>query len=507
MAKTILLADDSLTIQKVVELTFADTDFEVVSTSSGDELLQKLSSTAPDVVVCDTIMPGIDGYDVCQQIKSDPASLHIPVIMLTGTFEPFDRDRALAVGCSEIITKPFEARKLVETVTNLVEGGGVAAPAPAVMEGAVQPPDFEGAVAPPVAELEGVADIPPEEPAAEEYGTVMEAPMTEVPVERAEEGLDFTSTGFAAMEAAGQAAEEEAPSPPETGLDYEEISEAQDFAFGGGDDVSVTDEPEAPSEIGAFPGTKPSEETQPISTEDLMAVHQEQLGEEHWVETVDTQDLEDVPSPGPFGEDSGESDIDTVPPEVFVAAEAAVVEEAVADHSEISSDEPSAVIDESPAFEEPTEVEMSEIGGVADDQGFGTVPPLGVEMEAQPTPDEPGVSLEAQAFEAALDAQEPEIMPGPPAFSEPAEVVPEVEEEDEAGVAEVLPETTLAEPMTATQGAVLSNEDIDRIARRVVELSADRLEKIAWEVIPDMAEIVIRERVRKLEAEIEGDDS
>ena len=119
MSRTILLADDSLTIQKVVELTFADTEYEVVAVSSGDQLLQKLPETRPDLVICDVIMPGRDGYDVCQEIKSSPEFLHLPVILLTGTFEPFDRDRAIAVGCSEIITKPFEAKKLVDAVERL----------------------------------------------------------------------------------------------------------------------------------------------------------------------------------------------------------------------------------------------------------------------------------------------------------------------------------------------------------------------------------------------------
>ena len=98
MSRTILLADDSLTIQKVVELTFADTDYEVVAVSSGDELMQRLPELRPDLVICDVIMPGRDGYDVCQEIKSTSDYLHLPVILLTGTFEPFDRDRAIAVG-------------------------------------------------------------------------------------------------------------------------------------------------------------------------------------------------------------------------------------------------------------------------------------------------------------------------------------------------------------------------------------------------------------------------
>ena len=98
MSRKILLADDSLTIQKVVELTFADTEYEVVAVSSGDELMERIPEVRPDLVICDVIMPGRDGYDVCQEIKSSSEHLHLPVILLTGTFEPFDRDRAIAVG-------------------------------------------------------------------------------------------------------------------------------------------------------------------------------------------------------------------------------------------------------------------------------------------------------------------------------------------------------------------------------------------------------------------------
>ncbi len=128
MSGTILLADDSLTIQKVVELTFADTDYRVIAVASGDELIDRLGDSQPDLIICDVIMPGRDGYEVCQHIKSSSEWLHLPVILLTGTFEPFDRDRAIAAGCSEIITKPFEARKLVDTVERLIGSSEIQTP-------------------------------------------------------------------------------------------------------------------------------------------------------------------------------------------------------------------------------------------------------------------------------------------------------------------------------------------------------------------------------------------
>ena len=73
----------------------------MVAVSSGDELLDRIPEVRPDIIISDIMMPGRDGYEVCQEIKSNPDTLHIPVILLSGTFEPLDRERALAVGCSE----------------------------------------------------------------------------------------------------------------------------------------------------------------------------------------------------------------------------------------------------------------------------------------------------------------------------------------------------------------------------------------------------------------------
>lgn len=134
MGGKILLADDSVTIQKVVELTFAETDYQVVTVGSGTELLERLPQERPDLVLCDVVMPDISGYDICQRLKSDPATLHIPVVLLTGTFEPFDRERALAAGCDAIVTKPFEARALIATVEELTARAGQAPSPPSEEE-------------------------------------------------------------------------------------------------------------------------------------------------------------------------------------------------------------------------------------------------------------------------------------------------------------------------------------------------------------------------------------
>jgi len=118
--KTILLADDSITIQKVVELTFSEADYRVVSVSTGGQALKKVGEVRPDIVLLDVIMPEKNGYEVCEQLKRSPSTSGIPVLLLTGTFEPFDKKRADAAGANGHITKPFESQALVAKVEELI---------------------------------------------------------------------------------------------------------------------------------------------------------------------------------------------------------------------------------------------------------------------------------------------------------------------------------------------------------------------------------------------------
>ena len=120
MGKKILLADDSITIQKVIELTFSDEDFDVVTVGNGRLALEKLLEVRPDIVLCDIIMPEKDGYEVCEQIKTNPATSHIPVLLLTGAFEPFDQERAARAGYDGSLAKPFEPETLIAKVKDLL---------------------------------------------------------------------------------------------------------------------------------------------------------------------------------------------------------------------------------------------------------------------------------------------------------------------------------------------------------------------------------------------------
>lgn len=119
MPDKILLADDSITIQKVVNLTFTDEGINVVTVGNGELAIKKLNEETFDLVLADIFMPGRNGYEVCEYVKS--SGLHdIPVILLVGAFEPFDKAEASRVGADGHLTKPFESRILVETVKRML---------------------------------------------------------------------------------------------------------------------------------------------------------------------------------------------------------------------------------------------------------------------------------------------------------------------------------------------------------------------------------------------------
>jgi CheY-like chemotaxis protein len=149
MAHKLLLADDSVTIQRVIELTFADEDVALTAVGDGRQAIEKIESDPPDIVLADVGMPEKDGYEVAAFIKNDPRFAHIPVLLLTGAFEPVDEERARAVGCDGVLAKPFEPQMVITRVKELLAGASqhsFRAPAPEAVE--------------PVAAPEPLADAP-----------------------------------------------------------------------------------------------------------------------------------------------------------------------------------------------------------------------------------------------------------------------------------------------------------------------------------------------------------
>jgi len=155
MAKRILIADDSVTIQKAFAMTFAGEDLMLVAARSADEGLSLAQRARPDLVIADGVMPGRSGYDLCTAIKSDPALRGVPVYILASNQNPFDESRARQCNADGHFIKPFDSLGIVTAVGDaLARGAG--APAAAAT------PSFAPAAAPapaPSAQMDDYGEI------------------------------------------------------------------------------------------------------------------------------------------------------------------------------------------------------------------------------------------------------------------------------------------------------------------------------------------------------------
>lgn len=149
MPHKLLLADDSVTIQRVIELTFADEDVSVTAVGDGKQAIERIEADPPDIVLADVGMPEKDGYEVAEFVKQHPRFSHIPVLLLTGAFEPVDEGRAVRVGCDGVLAKPFEPQMVITRVRELLSANVATAarPTPRLM----QPPLAVKPAAPPAA--------------------------------------------------------------------------------------------------------------------------------------------------------------------------------------------------------------------------------------------------------------------------------------------------------------------------------------------------------------------
>jgi CheY-like chemotaxis protein len=137
VTRRLLLADDSVTIQRVVELTFSGEDIDVVTVSDGEEAIASMSADPPDIILADIAMPKKNGYEVAAFVKEHPTLSRVPVLLLAGAFEPVDEERAKRVKCDGVLVKPFETHDVITRVRELIDGARevepaapVAAPAP-----------------------------------------------------------------------------------------------------------------------------------------------------------------------------------------------------------------------------------------------------------------------------------------------------------------------------------------------------------------------------------------
>jgi CheY-like chemotaxis protein len=190
MPKQILLAEDSVTIHKAVQITFAREPFAVTVARDGEEALARARERPPDVIVTDTAMPGMGGYDLCAAIKGDPQLRHIPVLFLSGTHAPYDEAKGRGVGADGHLAKPFESQALLDKVTELASRAPAGQPLAKV---ATSPQRPAQPAATPASAMPPPAGAPPRArtsssqtgiPAANPRSTMLGTPAGTVPTAR-----------------------------------------------------------------------------------------------------------------------------------------------------------------------------------------------------------------------------------------------------------------------------------------------------------------------------------
>jgi DNA-binding response OmpR family regulator len=137
LTTTLLAVDDSKTMRRVLEITFAGEDYRVVLADSSQDALSKAQSERPAVALVDARLGNDSGYDVCQRIKS--ASPGTRVLILSSKHQPYDRGRGASAGVDDFIDKPFDTQQLIDKVAGLARKAMEAGPMPVAAQGAPPP--------------------------------------------------------------------------------------------------------------------------------------------------------------------------------------------------------------------------------------------------------------------------------------------------------------------------------------------------------------------------------
>lgn len=120
----VLVVDDSLSVRKVVQRALESKRIEVLSAASGNEAMEQIAREAPDLIVCDVIMPDMDGYQICDFVKKHPTLGHTPVLLISGIVNSTVLERAAKVRSDDVMRKPFAADELLHRIESLLLATG-----------------------------------------------------------------------------------------------------------------------------------------------------------------------------------------------------------------------------------------------------------------------------------------------------------------------------------------------------------------------------------------------
>ncbi|WP_432823895.1 response regulator [Trichloromonas sp.] len=484
MSRKLLLADDSITIQKVIGITFVNEDFDLSVVDNGDAALEKARAERPDLILADVFMPGKNGYELCAAVKSDPALAGVPVLLLTGTFEPFDEGKANSAGADGWIAKPFESQTLISRVRELldrapaalatpveppamvepeieevapeieeVELHGTAEPAPDVAPEADLWEDFDE-VAPAVA-ASPVAEAPEEVPGSADFGDIFgpeeEAPSAETTADDIWGDVSFEDEDLAAEPAAVMGSElEDIWAPQEEMVSEPSPPAIEEDSF----DFAVEPEAAVELEIEAPPAVEPVSDDLFVFEEEsaVEGVAAADISVEDELSAFEEEPLVEVPK---AVESVEEELMELGDEDILLLDEAEILAE-----EELAAEPVAAGMDDDFLFVEDEEETVLEESSLTDEDLFGDI---------------------AAPFEAEPVVPEPE-----PVFAEPE-----------------LPMVAASAGAVESRVQALSDEDLEAIVEKVAGAVIERLagtilEKIAWEVVPDLAETLIKEEIRQI---------
>ncbi len=541
MGARILVADDSVTIQKVVALTFSREDFELIPARSGEEAIRKAKESRPDLMLIDLVMPDKNGYEVCRTLREDPQLKATPIVLLAGTFETFDKGEGIKVGANDFVTKPFESQTLISKVKQLLSAKTVPLPVEPVRPWPAEAPPAVPPFRPvaPAPAMPAMAAAPP--PAPPPPPTLVTAPALEPVFELGEDLL--------AAPAAGP--------PPRTAVPPAPSAPAM------GTTIQLSPPPAPPPTPAVAPPAPELVELQELSLDDLTA--EEPLASVDLV-AIDLEVPEAVtaapaareaalpPSPGEL-----DFDFASVPPAEPVAAEAPAEAAPMILHgtfAEMELDvgrppaapplEPAPAMDLAARHQEPppaaepeglpplsTEELLRELETTmpAPDFPEPAAPPADLAVFLEPAPPPPLAPPEA-ALVAAEPAQAepveappmealippfPVLAAPPPAVAplvvEPAAPAPPLVVEfpiavpalEAIPVPAAPPEPVAAIPaaVSADMAARLAAELAPYLTREIVDKIMERIERVVWEVVPDLAEAMIQRELDRIKERAE----
>jgi len=521
MGAKLLLADDSVTIQKVVELTLADEDYEITTVSDGAAALEKAEAIHPNLILADIVMPELNGYELCEKVRQSTTLADTPVILLSSTFETYDESRGASVGADDHIVKPFESDELSRKIRDWLEkksGQRAETSADTLQEQEVLQ-SLEASVK---------NEVPEPEIVDEE---AFEFELTDEFMEEAEEMFEEPEELPAADTA------------PEEVLPEETIFEREPAASDTGTGEGVTAEQES-SEMAWTPEGQTPEEIAPNLTEERTS----------WKPVEEEAQPEERTAMAPSTEENAEIDRELLEeeevnvyeiPEEFAESESkdlslgeSPAEETIAEPETYKiEDAPVDLIDEFMAAEETVET-------AAEGEQDLTEAEILEAVEEEPPSESPATMEESPSYEgqtpdstkdaveeAASDMTEPKVAEAETSRTDeeaPTEsAAEEVESFDAiyptqgATTSEWSPEVTTfgGEPEEIAEEVVekplqtdiapspippVTEETLRRIVQEMVdEKAAEIIERVAWEVIPDLAEVMIQKEIQRLQQEVE----